>query len=94
MITENYDTVYSSTVKNRLTISLLPQFEYRFAGEKEGERNREKLRDASIYAYILIQKINRERSSCRIECPVEDMLIGLHKLIIILIKLVRFLVIR
>lgn len=74
MITENYDTVCSSTVKNRLTISLLPQFEYRFAGEKEreGERNREELRDASIYAYILIQKIDRERSSCRIECPVED----------------------
>lgn len=54
MITENYNTVCSSTVKNRLTISLLPQFEYRFAGEKEreGERNRE-LRDVSIYAWCL-----------------------------------------
>jgi len=76
VITENY-AVCSCTVKNKFAISLLPQFEYRFAerkreneraelDRKRGERNRKEPNDVSIYvgAYIGIQNIDRERSSC------------------------------
>lgn len=54
MISRNYELDRSCTVKNRLTISLLPQFEYRFAGRKrrmkECERKRESYNGASIHA--------------------------------------------
>jgi len=63
MIPGNYEAVGSYTVKNKLMIRLLPQFEYRFGSEErsEEERTREKLdregtrvgpHNAARYVYV------------------------------------------